>query len=56
MTFHQNLRSYLRNHPAMKFAGVRKSGLLAGWFLFVRRDGRNRFDEDAVFFPGPRAI
>ena len=47
---------FIKTNPSMKLKGVRKTGLMQGWFEFIRKDGRNRFDGDVVFFPGPRAV
>jgi hypothetical protein len=44
---------FLKNHQAMKIAEYRKTGLMAGSILLVRKDGRNRHDGDAVWFVRP---
>ncbi len=44
---------FLSNNPAMKLAEYRKTGLMAGCVLFVRKDGRNRHDGDSVWFVRP---
>jgi hypothetical protein len=44
--------SFLRENPHYK-VGRRGTGLMAGAVLLVRRDGRNRFDIDRLWFVRP---
>lgn len=43
---------FLQDHPAYCYAG-RGQGLMAGTVIIKRKDGRNRYDGDTVFFCRP---
>lgn len=43
---------FLSNHPNHKIGG-RGTGLMVGCVLIKRRDGRNRYDGDSVWFVRP---
>ena len=43
---------FLADHPSMRVVG-RGTGIMADTIKVVRRDGRNRWDRDVVFFVRP---
>jgi hypothetical protein len=43
---------FLKNHPAYHYAG-RGTGLMSGTVIVKRKDKRNKYDKDVIFFCRP---